>query len=157
MTKQDLINELWNEKPRGAWSDGVQSYAFDLVDNLDFEDHEEMPLRGKELEEALLNGALNWQQYSEGGMALCYDQQIAERLCNPTELKMTDHGRKDPNSRENWLDVQARALFQASNKVLDVVERVHTKEQIQDIKNRHSQSIPDKKDKKKNIVRGEIA
>lgn len=38
---------------------------------------------------------------------------IAKLLCTPSELKKTDYGRKLPNSTEDWLDVQARALYQA--------------------------------------------
>ena len=65
------------------------------------------------LEKALLNGASSWQQYSDGGCALIYDADIAKILCTPTELKRTRNGELMPNSRENWLDVQASALFQA--------------------------------------------
>ena len=66
------------------------------------------------LREALLNGADNWNQYSYGGCSLIYDGDIAERLCNPSELKKTRNGERNPNSRETWLDVQARALGKAS-------------------------------------------
>ncbi len=34
-----------------------------------------------------------------------------------TELKRTDNGMNAPNSRETWLDVQARALHQACNRI----------------------------------------
>lgn len=33
------------------------------------------------------------------------------------ELKRTDRGMNNPNSRETWLDVQARALYQACNRI----------------------------------------
>ena len=36
-----------------------------------------------------------------------------------TELKITDHGMKEPNKNEQWLDTQARALFQAFELVHD--------------------------------------
>lgn len=51
--------------------------------------------------------------------ALIYDGGIYETLCSPSELKRVT--RKDgtlrdkANNRETWLDVQARALFQACN------------------------------------------
>ena len=45
---------------------------------------------------------------------MIYDGDIAERLCCPSELKKTRNGERRPNSREEWLDVQARALRQAS-------------------------------------------
>lgn len=46
------------------------------------------------------------------------DYDIAKRLCNPTELKRTDNGRLDPNKREQWLDTQARALYQACRRFM---------------------------------------
>lgn len=39
---------------------------------------------------------------------------IAELLCSPSELKRKKYGERRPNSREEWLDVQARALAQAA-------------------------------------------
>ena len=53
------------------------------------------------------------QKYSYGGCSLIYDSQIAERLCTPSEFKKKDGGRLAPNSKESWLDVQTRALYQA--------------------------------------------
>ena len=67
----------------------------------------------KDLEKIALNGAENWKQYSYGGCSLCYDFQIATRLCTPSEFERVERGNKQPNSRENWLDVQSRALYQA--------------------------------------------
>ena len=67
----------------------------------------------------MLNGAQDWEQYSWGGSALIYDGDIAERLCCPSELKKTRNGERRPNSREEWLDVQARALYQASSRVVN--------------------------------------
>ncbi|HZK45919.1 MAG TPA: hypothetical protein VFD34_06795, partial [Clostridia bacterium] len=66
----------------------------------------------------LLNGADNWNQYSYGGSALIYDGDIAERLCSPSEYKRSREGERRPNSREEWLDVQARALNQAANMII---------------------------------------
>lgn len=44
---------------------------------------------------------------------MIYDREIAETLCTPSELRRTDYGRKDPNARETWMDVQVRAHVQA--------------------------------------------
>ncbi len=35
----------------------------------------------------MLNGASNWRQFSYGGSALIYNEEIAERLCSPSEFK----------------------------------------------------------------------
>jgi len=67
--------------------------------------------------EKLLNGATDWHAYSCGGNALIYNSDIAERLCSPSELKRCKGGDNQPSPRESWLDVQARALRQASRLV----------------------------------------
>ena len=68
----------------------------------------------------LLNGAENWRAYSYGGCALIYDADIAERLCAPSEYAKKRQGERAPNSRETWLDVQARALGQAATLITTV-------------------------------------
>jgi hypothetical protein len=114
--KMRIVNTaiyLENFKTRSAWANGVKCYAFDLLNQFD-EFCEYDPQNAPEFsEKTLLNGAANWLQYAEGGCGLCYNSAIAERLCNPTELKHTQGGAKNPNSRENWLQVEARALSQA--------------------------------------------
>ena len=72
-------------------------------------------------EAAALNGAQDWEQYSWGGSALVYDGDIAAALCTPSELKKTRNGDRRPNSREEWLDVQARALRQAFRRVYSAI------------------------------------
>ena len=78
-----------------------------------------------EIETIFLNGAISWKEYSYSGNALIYDGDIAKRLCTPSELARVTH--KDgslsdrANSRETWLDCQARALFQAFQILLKVI------------------------------------
>lgn len=104
---------LENQKPHSAWGRGVLLYAHELLGNYaEFCSYDEQNIP-EFSEKTLLNGAANWLQYAEGGCGLCYNSYIAERLCNPTELKRVQGGAKNPNSRENWLQVEARALFQA--------------------------------------------
>ena len=100
---------------RNAWDKGVKLYAAELIEEMPADqEFYGSPADKKEL----LNGADDWQQYSEGGCALIYDGDIAERLCNPTEYKRTREGERQPNARETWLDVQARALYQAAALIL---------------------------------------
>ena len=113
MKTLDLLQKVENEKMRGAWSNGVKMYAIELLDDAASNRECEEFASLQELKEAILNGASDWMQYSEGGCSLIYNYDIAERLCNPSELKKTKNGLNDPNSRENWVQVQARALFQA--------------------------------------------
>lgn len=107
-----IKNAIENSKARSAWSKGVKDFALDLLENIRDLNGREVETR-KELETALLNGALNWSEYSWGGCALIYDGDIAARLCSPSEFRRTRGGEWRPNRRESWLDVQARALYQA--------------------------------------------
>ena len=111
-----IRSQLESRKDRSAWQKGVTVYALELLDVLEERARYEgrNPAPGPECREWLLNGAQNWNQYSWGGSSLIYDCDIAERLCTPSELKKTRHGERRPNSREEWLDTQARALYQAS-------------------------------------------
>ena len=111
-TKSTLTSALANLKPgRSAWGRGVHAYAVELVESLD--DSADLSNETM-LRKALLNGADDWRQYSEGGCALVYDADIAERLCSPSELKRVRGGERQPNSRETWIECQARALSQAA-------------------------------------------
>jgi hypothetical protein len=123
MTINELKQAMANEKPRSAWGRGVKAYANELAEELEeairggYYTEDKLTDRAA-LKAQLLNGAKGWSQYSWGGCALIYDGDIAERLCSPSELKKTKGGERRPNSREEWLDVQARALSQAANMVM---------------------------------------
>lgn len=115
-TIEEIRKELETRNDRSKWNKGVTVYALELLDNLEeFREFNEADkhIHPLEVEHELLNGARNWIAYSWGGSSLIYDFDIAERLCTPSELKRSRNGERNPNSREQWLDVQARALSQA--------------------------------------------
>lgn len=119
-----IIAELNTRKDRSAWNKGVTEYATELAESLD--NWDKQPESVAELREMMLNGAGDWKAYSWGGSSLIYNQDIAERLCSPSELKRVTNksGLRDyPNSREHWLDVQARALYQAANRVAEIANK----------------------------------
>ena len=111
--------ELNARHDRSAWNKAVTLYALDLLDDVQegADNMERLPLDGEELEQWALNGASCWEQYSNGGCSICYNADIAARVCTPSELKRKHGGTYEPNSRETWLDVQARALYQACNRI----------------------------------------
>lgn len=98
------------------WQDGVMLYAQELKQDLKDEGLETTI-------ENLLNGAKNWKEYSYGGNSCIFDWEIAKRLATPSEIK--SRTRKDgsfnqmANVDETWLDVQARALYQAATLVME--------------------------------------
>ena len=100
---------------RSAWRRGVKAYALEMIEGAEGE-----LSAVADLKKELLNGARTWKEYSEGGCALIYDADIAERLCSPSEYRKTRNGERAPNSRETWLDVQARALGQAATLIATV-------------------------------------
>lgn len=116
-----VLNDC-NEKPeRSAWKRGVQAYATEIAHTLADQAHEVEPTRAA-IEHIALNGARDWGQYSWGGCSLVYDEDIAKLLCPPSTLKRKRNGALPPNSCEEWLDVQARALTQACRRVFRIAK-----------------------------------
>ena len=115
MKKEEIEKALKKEKARSAWKTGVIKYAFDILDNMYDEEV---------TEKNLLNSANNWKQYSEGGCSLVYDGDICHRLCTPSEIKKTRNGERKPNKYETWMDVQARALYQAARLIMKIKKEV---------------------------------
>jgi hypothetical protein len=122
MTKKELLLEvIENKKASSAWAKGVKLYAFELVEDLelDNEDYESIKL----VKKALLNGADNWLHYSLIGNSLIPNENIAQRLCSPSEFKRTNKGMNKPNSFEDdWLKTQARALTQAEWLIIELLK-----------------------------------
>ena len=114
-TADVIFEKIAHLNPRSAWNRGVMRYALELMNDVD----------GKEItEKNLLNGAKDWKEYSEGGCALIYDVDICHRLCTPSEIRKTRDGERRPNKQENWLDVQARALYQAAWLIMKIKREV---------------------------------
>jgi hypothetical protein len=125
-----IYNTIIKRKERSAWDRGVTEYAQELLTDLEMnvDIYPDDISNARLFERALLNGASDWAQYSWGGCSLIYDGQIANRLCTMTELKKTANGMKRPNAREEWLDVQARALYQAAQLILRTYAEVTSNE-----------------------------
>lgn len=103
---------------RSAWEQGVSKYALDILKNLKERGYKEVTS-----EKTALNGASSWKQYSYGACSLIWNGDIAKRLCTKSELaKLRTRGGdyRKPNRDENWIDVQARALYQAWWKIQEV-------------------------------------
>lgn len=114
MKTTELIKRIEATPARSAWAKGEKDYAVMILERLDVQDITREDIKAG----ILLNGADNWKHYSYGGCALVYDADIAETLCTPSELRKVTRKdgtiRQNANASENWLDVQARALFQAN-------------------------------------------
>lgn len=112
---------------RSAWARGVRYYAVMILE--DFEEWAKFnEANGEELptidEATALNGAGSWLAWAYGGCGLVYDSAICAALCTESEKKRTDNGARQPNPRETWLDVEARAARQAWGLIAREVARL---------------------------------
>ena len=115
-TADVIFEKIEHLNPRSAWNRGVVEYAMELINTVEI---------GEEItEKNLLGGADNWKEYSYGGCALIYDVDICHRLCTPSEIKKTKDGERRPNKQENWVDTQARALYQAARLIMKIKKEV---------------------------------
>ena len=120
------MQTLEQRKDRSAWGRGVNGYAVDMLQQIE-EYYKGGYISADDLaawataEAVALNGARDWSEYSWGGSARGYDGAIAASPCTPSDLKRTRNGDRRPNSREEWLDVQARALRQAFRRVYSAI------------------------------------
>lgn len=117
----EALEQINNKRSSSAWKRGVAQYTAELMENVNAYGRE--PESIEDLKSMMLNGARDWSEYSWGGCSLIYDADIAEVLCTPSELKKTNNGERRPNSREEWLDVQARALGQAASRVREAYKK----------------------------------
>lgn len=119
----DIQKEISNYPSHSAWDKGVRTYAEEIFNSY-IEEHNSIE---HITEKDLLNGAEDWQRYSEGGFSLISDKDICKRLSTPSEQKKTRYGEQKPNSKEDWIDVQARALQQAAAIILSATNKSQTK------------------------------
>ena len=124
-TREELLDKIDAQIPkaRGRWRKAVLEDAYRLIEQFDEEGFEELANAGnfQELRKILLGGARDEKQWSESGFGLIYNEYIAKHYCTPSELKKVAGGRRQPNSRETWIDVQARAIFQAIRAIAKLI------------------------------------
>ena len=126
ITAAALVAEIQSRpRARSHWGRAVAQTAAELVtETASGYNTDKLPADPAELEKMLLNGATDWNHFSWGGCWHCYDSDIAAAFCSPSELKKTNTGNRRPNAREEWLDVQARALRQAAQLVKDAAAKI---------------------------------
>ena len=132
-TVNRVIAEVRKENPRSAWGKGVKKYAMELMDDVKEWKGGSFELTTTNYKKIILNGAKDWKEYSWGGSSAAYilefgcgvreafNEDIAKRLSTKSELVQTRNGMLRPNAREEWLDTQARALFQADGMIRSAI------------------------------------
>ncbi len=120
-----VLAEIRKAKPRSAWENGVKTYAIELLDKQKEWRGGAFNLDTSNYKKVILGGAQDWKQYSEGASTLIYDEDIAKRLCNKSQLTKTRNGELRPNPKESWLDVQVRALYPADMMIRDAIVAIN--------------------------------
>lgn len=125
---ETIIARIENQKAQSAWNKAIKEDARTIVETF-VEGRDENELNSfvsdpNKREKLLLNGAVDWKQYSEGGNHLFSNYDIANHYCAPSEFKRTKEGSRNPNGDETWLDVQSRALYQAAAMILRICAEI---------------------------------
>lgn len=125
---EDLLNALKAIKCPMDWRNGVKLYAIELVESLEEMGYKKIDLSRENwktrLEENLLNGADDWEMYSRGGCSLIWNEDICRRVCTEASAKRAEYGKQSPRIGKDWLDVQARALYQAFKLIVEKIEEM---------------------------------
>ena len=110
ISKQLIMNSIDEElgSRLSKYSRAIREDAIDLLDSLDVE---ELPTDRDDLHDLLLNGASDWEQYSYGGCAFIYEEDIAEHYYAPSRVSRALSA--SASGKRPLLDVQARALKSA--------------------------------------------
>lgn len=118
-TYTEIYNLLTQEKPRSAWSRGVNNIAIDMVSEiLENTNGNDAPHFYRVDDFARHFYGVLLREAVDGGCFLIYDTHIAENFCTPSELKRAKNGERNPNSRETWLDVMYRGAYQAIKHII---------------------------------------
>ena len=124
VTHDKLVQSIKNSSARSAWQRGVREYAIEILSLMSVPEYEALT------EEDLLYGAESWFHYSQSGNVLVADADIAHRLCTPTQLKLTNDGKRLLARRYTWLEVQANALHNAAELILSIFSVLQKAEEI---------------------------
>lgn len=115
--------EKLSRTERSCWNRGVASlirdYAYEVL-----EEHDGEIISARDFYKLWNCGAETLRDAVYGGCFDIWNYDIAKRLCTPSELKKSNEGMRRPNKREDWLDVEIRAMYQAMYKSLDIMKIV---------------------------------
>lgn len=116
--KAALIAAIESQSARSTWDRATKIYAAEVIEAAELDNVQTIA----DLKKEILGGAESWKEYSYGGCSLIYDADIAARVCTPSELRAKRGGELQPSRRENWLDVQTRALGHAARRIVAAFE-----------------------------------
>lgn len=115
--------EKLGKSERSYWSRGVASLIRDYGEDV-LKEHDGEIISAKDFYKLWNCGNDSLRDAVYSGSFDIWNYDIAKRLCTPSELKKSKEGMRNPNKRENWLDVETRAMYQAMYKSLSIMKIV---------------------------------
>lgn len=115
--------EKLSKSERSCWSRGVASLIRDYGEDV-LGEHDGEIISARDFYKLWNCGADSLRDAVYGGCFDIWNYDIAKRLCTPSELKKSNEGMRSPNKRENWLDVEIRAMYQAMYKSFAIMKPV---------------------------------
>lgn len=111
MKRLDIIKRLQERRYVGKFNGAITTYAIEMLEDIDYIEE----LNKINCQKLMLNGAENAYKYSESGMSLIYDEDIAQRLATPSQIKKFKR-------YTNWIQMQGRAIELALYRVQLILE-----------------------------------
>lgn len=128
MTQEQLskIQYLAESRLHGiAWESGVRKYIKEILAKaIELSGGKISTIKSvQDFRKFLLCNMRDARQYSKSGLSLTASDDIELRLCTLSELQKCIKGYGEPSSKEDWFEVQTRAIQQA---IELLVEAYHT-------------------------------
>ena len=115
--------EKMSKSERTYWSRGVASLIRDYGEEV-LQEHDGEIISARDFFKLWNCGAETLRAAVYGGFFDIWNYDIAKRLCTPSKLKKSNEGMRSPNKRENWLDLETRAMYQAMFKSFAIMKAV---------------------------------
>lgn len=105
--------------------EGLRKYAMELFESLlsirGIHSDDGKAILDPVREEELLDGCVDWKEYSYSGCSLISNEDICYRLCSDSVIQKKKRGRLPYKKSKTWLDLQADFLKHAVGIVIYAV------------------------------------
>ena len=115
--------EKMSKSERTYWSRGVASLIRDYGEDV-LGEHDGEIISVRDFYKLWNCGNDSLRDAVYGGCFDIWNYDIAKRLCTPSGLKKSNEGMRNPNKREEWIDVELIAVQQAMYKSFAIMKAV---------------------------------
>ena len=113
--------EKMSRTERSCWSRGVASLIRDYGEDV-LGEHDGEIISARDFYKLWNCGNDSLRDAVYAGSFDIWNYDIAKRLCTPSGLKKSNEGMRNPNKRQNWLDLELIAVQQAMYKSFAIMK-----------------------------------